>query len=244
MSRLAGGVPQQIEFVFFDAGETLLRAHPSFPELFAEVCGRRGIVVDPGDIAEIQRRLAPHLIDLAHDSDVEYSSLDAGASRRFWTFLYETLLGELKIDAAGLAEDLYKTFSSVATYRLFDDALPTLRKISDSGYKLGLISNFEEWLEDVLIEQKVGHLFDVTVISGIEGLEKPDPAIYELALQRAGVDASRAIHVGDSLSLDVEPAQSVGMRVILLDRAGLYREADHLDRIETLEDLPPLLSKM
>ena len=94
-----------------------------------------------------------------------------------------------------------------------------------------------------MVELEVGHLFDVSVISGLEGIEKPDPAIYELALDRAGVAAENAVHVGDSPAMDMEPAESVGIRGVLLDRKGRYPTRPET-RITTLKELPGLVAKL
>jgi putative hydrolase of the HAD superfamily len=235
-----------IDVVFLDAGETLLRPHPSFAELFAEICRRSGYALDPRRVREVQEALAPHLIDLAEETGVEHPSLSPEGSRRFWTYLYRRFLSELDISDEGVADLLYATFSKTSTYRLFEDALPALHELQGAGYRLGLISNFEEWLEEMLVELEVGDLLDVTVISGVEGIEKPDARIYELALQRAGVDAGAAVHVGDSWALDVEPALKVGMRAVLLDRVGRYKDRYTTDvpAIPTLQDLPSVLENL
>ncbi|MGH2694170.1 MAG: HAD family hydrolase [Actinomycetota bacterium] len=235
-----------IEFVFLDAGETLLRPHPSFHELFAQVCRGYGREVAPGEVQEIQERLAPHLVDLAEETGVENPSLSAEASRTFWTYLYRRFLEALGIEDDGLSLELYSTFSSSSSYRLFDDVLPALDRLKEGGYRLGLISNFEGWLEEMLVELEVGHLFDAAVISGVEGVEKPDPRIYELAIARVKVPAEAAVHVGDSVVLDVRPALSVGMKAVLLDRAARYAQMDLGDvpRISSLEELPPLVANL
>ncbi len=229
-----------IEIVFFDAGETILHPHPSFPELFAEIVQRRGYEVSAQQIADVQERLAPHLVDLAEETGIEHGpSLSPIASRTFWTFLYRRFLAEVEIENDSLADELYAIFSSTSSYRLFDDVLPALAELEASGYRLGLISNFEGWLEKILVELEVGHLFDVSVISGVEGVEKPDPRIYEIAVEKAGILPENALHVGDSPKLDIEPASSLGIKVVLLDRAGRYPDVS--PRITSLEDLPPLL---
>jgi putative hydrolase of the HAD superfamily len=138
-----------------------------------------------------------------------------------------------------LVEEMYSTFSSSASYRLFDDVLPALEELTEMGYRLGLISNFEEWLEEMLVELEVGHLFDISVISGFEGIEKPDAEIYRRALEKAGVDPSFAVHVGDSPANDVEPAREVGITAVLLDRYNRYPDAR--PRVRSLDDLPDLL---
>ena len=232
-----------VEIVFFDAGETLIHPHPSFPELFAQICGERGVEVSAERVAEVQGRLAPHLVDLAEETGVENPSLSPEDSRRFWTFLYRRLLEELEIEDEGMVDALYARFSDLSTYRLFDDALPTLTELADRGYRIGLISNFEEWLDEMLVELKVGHLLEPKVISGLEGIEKPDPGIYELALARAGTSPARSVHVGDSPGLDIEPSSRVGMIPILIDRWDRY-PALEVRRISSLKELPDLVAKL
>jgi putative hydrolase of the HAD superfamily len=229
-----------IEIVFLDAGDTILHPYPSFPELFAKVVNEHGHAVSVVDARTVQSRLAPHLVDLAEDAGVRDPSLSADASREFWSFLYRRLLAELGIEDEPLVGRLYETFSDSSSYRLFDDALPAMHSLRRAGYRLGLISNFEEWLEEMLVELEVGELFDVRVISGVEGVEKPDPKIFEVALERAGVWATAAVHVGDSPVLDVEPAKSVGMHPILLDRWDRYPDAT-VARVRSLAELPALV---
>lgn len=236
---------KSIEIVFLDAGETILYPHPSFSELFARVVTEAGTPVSATDVEDVRRRLAPHLVDMVEDSGAEGGlSLSEEASRTFWTFLYRRFLEELGHGGdEGLVERLFAVFSSSSTYRLYDDVLPALGALSGHGYRLGLISNFERWLEEMLVELEVGHIFDVAVISGIEGVEKPDASIYLRALDKAGVDPESAVHVGDSPGLDVEPARSVGMTTVLLDRLGRYGDHDG-HRIASLKELPGLLSKL
>ena len=57
------------------------------------------------------------------------------------------------------------------------------------------------------------------MFSGLEGVEKPDPRIYKIALERAGnIAPEEILHIGDSMRKDYVPAKSVGMNALLLDR--------------------------
>jgi putative hydrolase of the HAD superfamily len=103
-----------------------------------------------------------------------------------------------------------------------------------------VISNFEEWLERLLEQLGVRPYFDVRVVSGVEGLEKPDPAIFELAIERAGTTAARSVYVGDNPELDVDPANAVGMYPILIDRGARHPGAP-CARISSMQELPALL---
>ncbi len=237
-----------IEIVFFDVGETLLYPHPSFPELFAATCQRHGIEIDAGGVRAVQDRIGSHIVEVAQESGVENPSLSSEASLEFWTYLYKKLLRELGLDE-GLAPRLYEVFSDSRSYKLFDDVRPAFDRLDRDGYRLGLISNWEGWLEKMLVELEVGHVFDVSVISGVEGVEKPDPRIYRAALEKAEVEPERAVHVGDSPAMDAEPAAEVGMKVVLLDRHGRHSrgvsaEAPAWPTISSLQELPELLTKL
>jgi FMN phosphatase YigB (HAD superfamily) len=64
----------------------------------------------------------------------------------------------------------------------------------------------------------------VRVISGLEGIEKPDPRIYRLGLERAGVCASETAFVGDNPEFDIDPPAALGMFPVLIDRRDRYPE--------------------
>lgn len=228
-----------IRFVFFDAGETLLRPEPSFPELVARVLGDRGHRVAPEDVLEASRATSGHFRRV----EGENVSADAEASHRFWTALYTDLLSELGIDDDGAPEALFETFSDPESYELFPDAQPTLRRLAGDGYRLGVVSNFERWLEPLLGRLEVLPHFDVVAISGLVGREKPDPRIFEWAVERTGLPPEACAHVGDQPYFDAEPAIDCGLTGILLDRLGRWRdlEADY-PVISGLEELPGVLA--
>lgn len=238
-----------MKIVFFDAGDTILRPHPSFPEIFAGVCRAEGHDVTPEAAERAQEKLAPHLMDLEVDDDDPDAAPYAGSvfsaeqSRRFWTYLYKRMMRELGIEDDELPTRLFAKFTDTSSYKLFDDVIPVFHELRDAGLRLGLISNFERWLEELIVELDVGHLFDAVTISGIAGVEKPDPAIFELALQEAGVSARDAVYVGDSPVLDAKPAAGVGMKVVLIDRARRYPDSTW-PRIESLKELPETISKL
>lgn len=239
----AVSVADVIEVVFFDAGDTLLRPFPSFQELFSDACARVGYEISPEDVLDVRHRLAPHLVDLAEEIGIDKPSLSAEDSLAFWSHLYRRFLEELGVGDEALVAELYRVFSDSSSYKLFDDVVPALEALSERGYRLALISNFEEWLQRMLVELEIHERFAPTVISGLEGVEKPDPAIYRIAVERAGIDPSRGLHVGDSPKLDIEPARSVGLHAVLIDRFGVYPDAG-TPTVQSLEELPALIENL
>jgi putative hydrolase of the HAD superfamily len=101
------------------------------------------------------------------------------------------------------------------------DALAALRK---RGLGVACISNSDGTVANLLARVGLGAVLDFVVDSGVVGIEKPDPAIFALALERAGVSAAEAIHVGDLFSVDVVGARRAGIEPVLLDPLGRYAE--------------------
>ncbi len=86
--------------------------------------------------------------------------------------------------------------------------------------------------------QRVGllELFDVVIDSAVEGVEKPDPRIFHLALERTGAAAEDVVYAGDIYSIDVVGARAAGIRPVLVDEGDLYPEAD-CPRVRSLAQL-------
>ena len=78
--------------------------------------------------------------------------------------------------------------------------------------------------------------FDAILDSAVEGVEKPDPRLFLLALDRLGMGPEAAVHVGDLYDVDVVGARAAGVRPVLLDEAGLYEAAD-CPRVRSLVEL-------
>lgn len=231
-----------LKAVFFDAGETLLAPHPSHHELFALVLDQHGFEVPAETVQRTFTEMAPSFVAVMDRMAVKAWSVSREASLEFWGGIYEEALHRLGVPdpSKEIFESLYERFTRYESYRLFPECIPTLRAVKEAGLVVGLISNFEEWLEGMLIEMEIAHLFDLMVISGKEGIEKPDPAIFRLALERSGVAAENAVYVGDHPTLDVEAARSVGMEAVLIDRKGHHPKFGG-DRIDTLDGILSLL---
>ncbi len=225
--------------VFFDVGETLVHVDPSFADLFVTVLADAGHERSVNDVRAASAHVYARFSEAARDGSMWTTS--PARSRAFWTSVYERMLDELQVaDGDGLATSLHGEFTRMENYVLFDDVLPTLLTLRDTGVVLGVVSNFEAWLEDWFGIHELIETFPVRVISGIEGIEKPDRRIFLLALERAGVDAAESAYVGDNPEFDVDPPAALGMFPVLVDRRDRF--PDHAGaRIRDLRDLPAVL---
>lgn len=234
-----------VPFIFFDVGETLLHAPPSWHAVVAEVCAQRGRPVPASLIAAVEPVVWRAVREGLHDLPQRWT-LSRQASQRFWLWVYDRVLAEVGLsesERAGLAEACLERFLHHDTWHLFPDALPVIRQLHARGYRLGIISNWEDWLETVLVKREIASYFDPVVISGAVGYEKPDREIFELALERAGVAPTDAIHIGDNLEADIAGARAAGITPVLLDRSGRYNGAAlGCPRITSLHELPAVIS--
>lgn len=228
--------------VFFDVGDTLLAPHPSFLELFALVLGEYGHTVTTDAVEESLQAVGRSVSEVIGKSTDQRWSTSREKSRAFWSRLYGAMLEHLGVpDPEGaLFEALYGRFTSYESYRLFPDVLPALEACRGAGLTLAVVSNFEEWLEGMLVEFRVAPFFTCLVISGKEGVEKPDPAIFRLALERTGLDPAEVAFIGDHPELDVAAANELGMTGVLVDRWDRYGDFAG-PRVRDLLGLLPLL---
>jgi HAD superfamily hydrolase (TIGR01549 family) len=118
-------------------------------------------------------------------------------------------------------------------------ALPVLA----SSYRLGILANQRAWIREAMARDGIDRYFEIWAVSEEIGVEKPDPAIFEYALSRAGATAERCVMVGDRLDNDIVPARRQGMKGIWLLRGEAPDEptAEQLSRADaaarSLDDL-------
>jgi putative hydrolase of the HAD superfamily len=111
-----------------------------------------------------------------------------------------------------------------------------LARLKAAGLRLGVVSNSEGRVHQALEEAGLRQYFDIVVDSGLVGVEKPDPRIFQLALEELGVEAGEAIYVGDLFDIDVVGARSAGIEAVLLGPGDPTRECRTTGSIKDLAD--------
>ncbi|MEK8128761.1 HAD family hydrolase [Paenibacillus filicis] len=106
------------------------------------------------------------------------------------------------------------------SWQAFPEAVSVLRELKSHSLGVGLISNWDISARDVLANTGLLPLLDPIIISSEVGIAKPDPAIFELALERAGVPPEECLYVGDNYYDDVIGSERVGMKSCLINRFG------------------------
>ena len=123
-------------------------------------------------------------------------------------------------------------------FRAFDEVPRVLRALRDRGARLVVVSNWDVSLHGVLRDTGLDGLLDGVITSAQERVAKPDPRIFERALQLAGgVTPEHAWHVGDDLAADVGGAQAAGITPVLVDRDGAAGPVPGVRTVRTLAEL-------
>lgn len=243
-----------VRAVILDMGMTVLRADPSYADVFIDGCARAGLDLSdraPGgegggfsgfgdvwrehnDAWDATGRPSPHVGD-------------GDAERDFWTGLYVRLLDLLGVaegDHETVAAMIYEHFQRPTSFGPYPDAIAALERLDERGVSLAVCSNWGPALRGLLAHHDLLHRFGSVAISGEVGSAKPEHELFLAALE--GLDeqpGTHIVHVGDDLHHDVAPALELGLRAVLIDRYDRHPDHDG-HRIRSLDELPDLLEQL
>jgi putative hydrolase of the HAD superfamily len=215
MSRIPG--PKHPSVIFFDCAQTLLRVTWSEPRLIRHAAAALDVALPTG---ADQRYGAMHVARRAEYVQLNLKSEDVFP---FWSSVLTNWLV-----AEGLSPSLYGPFSEICEnliygvdspfFSPYPDAVPALVALRDAGYRLAVVSNWDASLNRLLKVHGLFDFFELTVASLRVGVEKPDPAIFQIAMSALDVQPDDCFHVGDDPVDDGEGARAAGIRVRLIDR--------------------------
>ena len=205
-----------LKAVLFDAGGTLLREHPAREAIYAEAARARGLDVEAHTVRACMYRVHDEL-PRSLDRHFRYSH---GWFEHYITRIFRRELGLGAKELPGLTAELFERFADPTTFRLFPGTWEILDDLRARGLRLGIVSNWSESLPLVLRGLGLSERVDFVLVSAIEGVEKPDPAMFERALERAGVRADEALFCGNDPSMDAEGAERAGMSAVLIEHHG------------------------
>ncbi|MFC1947507.1 HAD family hydrolase [Chloroflexota bacterium] len=227
--------------VFFDWFNTLAVYYPPREEFQSQAIREFGFNVSA-------EQVKPALLKadkIVFDENAKYPMrLRSEEEQAEIYFRYETmLLKNIGIDLSNEVATVAKIFKRVEElfskigFALYGDVIPVMKKLREKDMKIGLITNLEIDMKPVCSELGLDPYLDLIVTSGEAGSDKPQPEIFLLALKKAGVEASEAIHVGDQYKIDAVGAVGAGIKPVIIDRNDMYPDITDCPRIQTLDEL-------
>jgi putative hydrolase of the HAD superfamily len=224
-----------LETVFLDAGGVLV--FPNWTRI-SRALAARDVRVDPAALAR-----AEHFAKKRLDTGQTIGATnDAG---RGWLY-FNLILEEAGVPVTAAVEDalreLHAYHQESNLWELVPSGvLPALAALRSRGLKLTVVSNANGKLRVLFDRLVLAGCVDCLLDSHHEGVEKPDPRFFDIALERSGARRETTIHVGDLYHVDVVGARAAGLRGVLLDEAGLYADAD-CPRVRSLSELVAQIS--
>jgi len=223
--------------VFFDAAGTLFDARQPVGETYARLACEFGLDVSGAAVTAGFRRAfscSPELAFGRGHSESQLRNLEQAWWKAVVARTFEGLGDFPRFD--DFFEALFAFFADPTHWAVDREAKGTLHRLKDQGLQLGVISNFDFRLYQILEALELKPHFDSITISSQAGFAKPRREIFETALAKHGLRPAEALHVGDSVPLDFEAAAAVGMSAALVDpgSAGPVSVEDRRAQIRSL----------
>ena len=219
-----------IDTLFLDAGGVLV--HPNWDRV-AAILNRQGVTA----AADRLRAAEPHVKRLIDDGAHIGRTTD---EQRAWSYM------DMVLERAGVQRSpaTDAAVAEIAAYHadqnLWEhvpaDVVPALEALRRLVPKLVVVSNANGVLHKMFDRVGLTRYFDVICDSCVEGVEKPDPRYFQIALDRAGSAAKTTVHVGDLYHVDFVGALRAGLEAVLIDADNLYEDADCM-RVRSLTEL-------
>jgi len=229
--------------ILFDLDGTLRHSRPHFAEAFIGIAARLGVTMTTEDRWRAERWLHKYWArseELVADRVTFDEDLEAFWSNHARRFLMA--LGCAPESAGELAPQAYQLMN-----REFNpddwvapDVPPALEKLRNAGYQLAVLSNRMKPYQEQLETLGLAPYFEFAMHAGEMEAWKPDPQIFERALQQVGAQPQETLYVGDNYYADVIGSRNAGLTPVLLDPDGLFPEAD-CTVIRGIGELPRLL---
>ena len=221
-----------VRALFFDIGDTLVFDDPPLPMRLALASQAFGVTVDAAayKVGEAYV-LSEYLRGIPWNAPASMRE----AVARMWQASGQPPLGDADWQM------LARTFAQIPVTRYVPpEGFKLLAELKARGFVLGAISDWEDTLPALLVELGISPYFDALAVSGIVGVTKPAPALFQDALRQASVAPENSLHVGDWYALDIAGAQAAGMSALLFDHANRTPDAD-CPRVTTFDAMAEYL---
>lgn len=223
-----------IRALTFDVTGTLIHS-PRLGHFYSEVLERHGIQVEPREAGRLVREVWQELACSADPGRDRFTAHPDGA-RGWWKRFLERFCEHLDAPPPSpfAAAELFHRFATAEAWEVYPEVPGVLAGLQQAGLRLGIVSNWDPRLPDLLERLDLARYFDVVVYSSAVGVEKPDRRIFLHAVSRLRVQAGSTLHIGDSRLEDVEGALGAGLRALHIDRVRGTGDLRDLARLPTL----------
>ena len=220
--------------VLFDAAGTLIGLREPVGDTYSRIARDHGVDLSPRRISDAFHRVftrAPAMV-FPNASIHETPALERDWWRKIVrsTFLATDPAARFR-DFESFFDTLFHVMGQPEAWCEAAGARDLLVELRSRRWAIGIVSNFDRRLLAILASLDLAPLVDTVVLASDVGAAKPDPAIFQRALERLGVSRRDAVVVGDDPKQDLAGARNAGLRAI--DVASLAKLSELVDLLET-----------
>jgi putative hydrolase of the HAD superfamily len=200
--------------VLFDATGTLIELREGVGETYARVASRHGVALPAWRLEDGFRRIVasrpPRVFPDSAPEDVPAHERDwwRDVVRDTFRATDQTVRFD---DFDAFFDELFSGYAKASAWRLRTGARAALTRLRGQGIRLGIVSDFDYRLTELLEALEVAEFFDCVILAGALGVGKPDRRLFEAALQALESDAEHAVYVGDDPERDLAGARAIGL---------------------------------
>ncbi len=210
-----------IKYIFLDVSQTLLYK-PQMEENYYQILQKYSPELDKEHFLKTHKSLS----EISRFPDVTSADFYSKFNHNLLNLLAiepnDDLLNEIFIRCKNLPWEPYEDVQILQTINL----------------PIGIITNFNTSVRS-LLKEKLAIDFQPIVVSEEVGVQKPHKALYDEAIQQVGLKPEEILYIGDSFTLDYEPANAIGIKSLLIDRIGFYPKTSFI--IHNLAELTRFL---
>jgi putative hydrolase of the HAD superfamily len=209
------------QVIFLDAVGTLFGVKGSVGEIYGQIASQFGVETEPEKLNNAFYQ------SFKNSSPLAFSTTNTAKIKELEFEWWKAIAEETFVRAGGrdrvtnfddFFDELYLHFSTAEPWEVYSDTITSLETWQKQGIELGIISNFDTRIYQVLQILELRQYFLSITISSTTGVAKPNPKIFHTALEKHNCNPDNAWYIGDSLKEDYFGAKSLGIKSFLLQR--------------------------
>lgn len=207
--------------IFFDAMGTLFGLHTSVGNIYQQFAHQYGVQIDALSLQqafiESYQAAPPLAFATTNATDITQQEF------LWWKNLVQATFERVEVfnnfsNFTDFFGQIYTYFATQEPWYIYPDVVPCLEYWQQQNIELGIISNFDSRLNQLLKALDLESFFTSITISSVAGFAKPDANIFKIALKKHHCEPEQAWHIGDSFKEDYQGAKNTNIQAFWLNR--------------------------
>lgn len=233
-----------IRVISFDVGFTLIYPDPRVGEVYVNIARRFGYHIDAKVVDVRFMKSWKKAAALNRFKISDNAQADEARSFQWWKEIFIESIGDMLAagDLDRIFKDVYDEFARGKYWQVYPEVHHTLGTLKSMGFRLVVLSNWDNRLMQTLEELELDRFFEKIYISTLIGYAKPNPGAFQHIIDDLEIPGQAILHIGDTLEEDIEGARQANVRSLYINRRGKKEPVP--GQIPTITSLSELISPL